>query len=136
MTAKKKSKTDDAPALFRINIEVGDVERAARDWGALLGQEGRPQAGARVYFTAGAVTLQVVEHEPPHPAAKALYFLVDELEPVHERAKALGWLSKERVHGEPGGEISVRPWGERSFYAEDPWGNPLCFVQSGTVYTG
>jgi hypothetical protein len=55
---------------------------------------------------------------------------------VHARAKKLGWLSKERVHGEPGGEISVRPWGERSFYAEDPWGNPLCFVQTGTTYPG
>jgi hypothetical protein len=30
----------------------------------------------------------------------------------------------------------VRPWGERSFYVEDPWKNPLCFVEEGTVYTG
>ena len=124
------------PALFRINVEVGDLERAAEGWGALLGATARPQAGSRVYFDAGQVTLQVVEHDTPHPAAKALYFLVDELEPVHARAKKLGWLSRERVHGEPGGDISVRPWGERSFYAEDPWGNPLCFVQSGTVYPG
>jgi hypothetical protein len=29
----------------------------------------------------------------------------------------------------------VRPWGERSFYAEDPWKNPLCFVEEGTVYS-
>ena len=128
--------TTRSPALFRINVEVGDLARAAKEWGALLGAEGRLQAGSRVYFTAGAVTLQVVQHESPHPAAKALYFLVDELEPVHARAKELGWLSKEKVHGEPGGEISVRPWGERSFYAEDPWGNPLCFVQTGTTYPG
>jgi hypothetical protein len=133
MTTKKQDKT---PELFRINVEVGDVKRAAKEWGTLLGLEGRPQAGSRVYFTTGAVTLQVVEINPPHPAAKALYFLVDELEPVYERAKQLGWLSKEPVHGEPGGTISVRPWGERSFYAEDAWGNPLCFVQTGTVYPG
>jgi hypothetical protein len=30
----------------------------------------------------------------------------------------------------------VRPWGERSFYADDAWGNPLCFVENGTVYPG
>ena len=30
----------------------------------------------------------------------------------------------------------MRPWGERSFYAEDPWGNPPCFVEERTVYTG
>jgi hypothetical protein len=136
MATREKAKTDKGPALFRINVEVGDVDRAAKEWGALLGVEGRPQAGSRVYFTAGAVTLQVVECDPPHPAAKALYFLVDELEPVHARAQKLGWLSKQSVHGEPGGAISVRPWGERSFYAEDPWHNPVCFVQSGTVYPG
>jgi hypothetical protein len=135
-TTPKKKTAAAAPSLFRINIEVGDVNRAAKDWGHLLGLDGRPQAGSRVYFTAGAVTLQVVQHDQPHPAAKALYFLVDDLEAVHVRAKKLGWLSSERVHGQPGGDISVRPWGERSFYAEDAWGNPLCFVQSGTVYPG
>ena len=133
---KASSPANGAPALFRINVEVGDVDAAARDWGALLGLAGRPQAGSRVYFTAGAVTLQVVEVQPVHPAAKALYFLVDDLDDVYARAKKLGWLSKESVHGEPGGEISVRPWGERSFYVEDTWGNPLCFVQTGTTYPG
>ena len=39
-------------------------------------------------------------------------------------------------HDAPGGGIVVRPWGERSFYVEDPWKNPLCFVEEGTVYTG
>jgi len=134
--SKKAAKKSKSPELFRINVEVGDVARAAKDWGALLGQEGRVQAGSRCYFSAGAVTLQVVELPKPHPAAKALYFIVDDLEAVFARAKKLGWLSKERVHGEPGGAIAVRPWGERSFYAEDTWGNPLCFVEAGTVYPG
>ena len=124
------------PALFRINIEVGDIARATKDWATLLGIAGRGQAGSRTYFTTGAVTLQIVQHDKPHTAAKALYFLVDELEPYHERASQLGWLSKELVHGQIGGEIAVRPWGERSFYVEDAWGNPLCFVQTGTTYPG
>ncbi|MGA8663757.1 MAG: VOC family protein [Thermoplasmata archaeon] len=34
------------------------------------------------------------------------------------------------------GEMVVRPWGERSFYATDPSGNPLCFVDSRTLFTG
>jgi hypothetical protein len=129
-------KNESAPSLFRINVEVGDIAQATKDWSTLLGQEGRGQAGMRTYFSAGAVTLQVVQCQPPHPAAKALYFLVDELEPYYERAKQLGWLSKEMVHGQVGGEIAVRPWGERSFYVEDTWGNPLCFVQTGTTYPG
>ena len=129
------------PRLFRINIEVGNLDDAARFYGELLGIEGRRQAGSRVYFDAGGVTLQVVDVSAmgmgvPHPAAKALYFLVDDLDAVFERAKTLGGLSQEMVHGVRGGEITVRPWGERSFYAEDKWLNPLCFVEAGTVYPG
>jgi hypothetical protein len=61
---------------------------------------------------------------------------VKDLDAIFARAKSLGCLSKEVVHGESGGKISVRPWGERSFYAQDPWSNPLCFVEAGTIYPG
>ena len=124
------------PSLFRINIEVGDIERAAAFYGELLGAEGRVQPGMRCYFAAGPVTLQVVQVSPPHRAAKALYFAVGDLDAVHARAASLGCLSPDIVHGTAGGEAVVRPWGERSFYADDPWGNPLCFVDEGTIYRG
>jgi hypothetical protein len=87
----------------------------------------------------GPVTLAVLDvssSRRPHPAAKALYFAVRDLEAAFKRAQSLGCLSREEVHDAPGGGIVVRPWGERSFYAEDPWKNPLCFVEEGTVYTG
>ena len=134
-----KSVSGDVPALFRINVEVGHLDQAAHFYGTLLGVEGRRQAGSRCYFTCGAVTLQVVDVSSagtPHPAAKALYFTVNDLEAVFARAKALGCLSREDVHGVAGGTIAVKPWGERSFYAEDKWQNPLCFVEAGTVYPG
>jgi catechol 2,3-dioxygenase-like lactoylglutathione lyase family enzyme len=124
------------PSLFRINIEVGDLDEAQAFYETLLAQAGRQQMGRRVYFEAGAVTLQVVQAEAPHTAAKALYFLTDDLDAAHARAAGLDCLSAEVVHGEPGGRPVVRPWGERSFYADDPWGNPLCFVEAGTVYAG
>ena len=142
MTAsnKKTPATDpDVPQFFRLNIEVANLEEAARFYSTLLGLKGRRQAGARVYFQAGPVTLQVVDvssSHTPHPSAKALYFTVRDLEAAFERAKGLGCLSRESVHDTPGGGIVVRPWGERSFYAEDPWKNPLCFVEAGTVYPG
>lgn len=138
-TVTKKTPTADVPSLFRLNVEVGDLERAAQFYAKLFGLEGRKQAGGRVYLTCGPVTLQVVDvssHGNPHPAAKALYFTVKDLEAVFTRAQELKCLSKEDVHGTSGGAISVRPWGERSFYAEDPWKNPLCFVEAGTVYGG
>ena len=40
------------------------------------------------------------------------------------------------VHRDPAGKIAERPWGERSFYVEDPFGNKLCFVDRATMFTG
>lgn len=131
------AKKSDVPQFFRLNIEVGDLEQAIAFYSKLLDLQGRKQPGSRVYYTCGAVMLQVVQVPgPPHPAAKALYFTVKDLEAAFARAQELGCLSRESVHDAPGGGIVVRPWGERSFYVEDPWSNPLCFVQEGTVYTG
>jgi len=130
---------EDVPQFFRVNIEVGDLAAAIEFYTKLLGIEGRVQPGRRSYFECGGVTLQVVDVSSvrePHMAAKALYFTVKNLEAAFERAQALGCLSAEDVHDARGGGIVVRPWGERSFYVVDPWGNPLCFVEEGTVYTG
>ena len=127
---------NDSPRLFRLNIEVGDIDSAAAFYSELLGLEGRPQAGARCYFDAGGVTLQMVQSQAPHTAAKALYFAVDDLDGAHCRAVLLHCLDNGMVHGVAAGAPVVRPWGERSFYATDPWGNPLCFVDAGTIYAG
>ncbi len=126
----------DIPQFFRLNVEAGDLEAAISFYDSLLGIAGRRDRGARAYYDCGPVMLQVVETAAPHVAAKALYFTVKDLEAVFARAKSLGCLSSEAVHDAPGGEIAVRPWRERSFYANDPWGNPLCFVEEGTVYRG
>jgi catechol 2,3-dioxygenase-like lactoylglutathione lyase family enzyme len=138
-TGAKKGVAVDVPSLFRINVEVSNLDQAADFYGKLFGLEGRKQAGSRCYFSCGPVTLQVVDVSSvgkPHSAAKALYFTVKDLDGVFARAKALGCLSREDVHGVSSSTISVRPWGERSFYVEDPWQNPLCFVEAGTVYPG
>ncbi|MBK6942707.1 MAG: VOC family protein [Planctomycetes bacterium] len=132
-----KSATD--LALFRLNVEVGDLDAAERFYGALFGTTPRRSRGARFYLDCGPVTLQVVDVSSvsaPHPAAKALYFTTRALESVFERAQALHCLADDDVHGAPAGSIVLRPWGERSFYAEDPWGNPLCFVDAKTVFRG
>jgi len=130
---------NDTPQLFRITVEVADLSAATSFYSQLLGVAGRPQPGSRVYFDCGPVIVAVVDvsaARAPHPAAKALYFTVRDLDAAFARAQALGCLSQESVHDAPGGGIVVRPWGERSFYGEDPWGNPLCFIEEGTVYRG
>jgi uncharacterized glyoxalase superfamily protein PhnB len=32
--------------------------------------------------------------------------------------------------------IDSMPWGERLFYARDPFGNPICFVDEETLFLG
>jgi predicted enzyme related to lactoylglutathione lyase len=129
----------DVPRLFRINIEVGELDAAIAFYTTLFDVQGRRLPGSRCYFQCGPVTLSIVDVSSvgtPHPAAKALYFTVKNLDAAFARAQSLGCLSRENVHDAPGGGIVVRPWGERSFYAEDPWKTPLCFVDEGTVYRG
>ena len=130
----------DVPQFFRLNVEVGDLAAAQRFYETLFDMPGRGQAGNRFYLNTGPVVLQVVDmaafRAAPHPAAKALYFTVSDLDALHALASSLDCLSDEMVHGLRGGDISVKPWGERSFYVNDPWGNPLCFVEAGTVYAG
>ena len=128
------------PALFRVLVEVGDLEKATAFYSKLLGSSGRAiYGGQRHYYDCGPLIFGLVDvsadHEP-HPVPLDYYFAVKDLEAVHARAKALDCLSKTDVHGDSGGEIAVRPWRERSFYAEDPWGNGLCFVDDTTMFTG
>jgi len=137
--AVKRVTRKETPQVFRLNIEVGDLKSAVSFYTRLLGVGGRQQAGSRCYFNCGPVTLQVLDvssSRRPHPLPKALYFTVRDLEAVYDRARILRCLSPEEVHQARGGGIAVRPWGERSFYVDDPWKNPLCFVEEGTVYAG
>ena len=60
---------------------------------------------------------------------------MNDVDAVHARARELNCLSTEDVHGSAG-DVITRPWGERSFYAHDPWGNGLCFVDEKTLFTG
>lgn len=130
-----------APALFRIILQVSDLDRSAEFYSKLLGDEGRriPRA-SRHYIDCGPVILALVDvtagGEQAKPLPDYIYFSVDNLESFYVRAKALNCLADEDVHGASAGEIVVRPWGERSFYCNDPWGNGLCFVDGTTLFTG
>ena len=130
-----------APALFRVILQVSDLDKAAEFYANLLADEGRriPRA-SRHYFDCGPVILALVDvsagGEAPKPLPDYIYFAVNNLEEVHARASEVGCLSSDDVHGASAGEIVKRPWGERSFYVDDPWGNGLCFVDETTLFTG
>ena len=130
-----------ADKLFRIILQVDDLDKAAEFYGKLLDDPGRriPRA-SRHYLDCGPVILALVDvtagGEKAEPLPDYIYFAVGDLEKVYARAMELGCLSSDDVHGACAGEIVVRPWGERSFYVADPWGNGLCFVDENTLFTG
>jgi predicted enzyme related to lactoylglutathione lyase len=130
-----------ADKLFRIILQVDDLDKAEAFYGKLLNDPGRriPYA-SRHYIDCGSVILALVDPTPggeePKPLPDNIYFAVANLDDAFARARELGCLSSDDVHGASAGEIVVRPWGERSFYVYDPWGNGLCFVDEKTLFTG
>ena len=129
--------------IYRIILPVDDIDRAAKFYAALLEDQGARVSGGRHYFSCGGVVLAVYsprgdgDQATPRPNFEHIYFAVSDLEAVYQRASRIGGLSGEI--GDGGlhmGAIARRPWGERSFYMHDPFGNPLCFVDESTLFTG
>jgi hypothetical protein len=130
-----------APPLFRLILQVDDLDKAAEFYAKLMGEPGRriPRA-SRHYIDCGPVILALVDvtagGEEAKPIPDYIYFAVGDLKRFHALAIELDCLSTEDVHGASAGEMVVRPWGERSFYVKDPWSNGLCFVDERTLFTG
>jgi catechol 2,3-dioxygenase-like lactoylglutathione lyase family enzyme len=129
--------------LYRVIIPAADLDASTAFYSALLAQQPVPVSNGRRYFRCGGVVLAVYspaddgDLATPHANFGHVYFAVGDLEAVFARAEALDCLDPS--NGDDGlamGEIATRPWGERSFYCADPFGNPLCFVDRATVFTG
>ena len=123
------------PQIFRIIIPVSNINRSLSFYTKLLGIEARNVGGGRYYFDSGGVILALLESDRL-PIAEYIYFAVADVEAFYKRADELECLSGEDVHGAPAREIVRRPWGELSFYAYDPDGNGLCFVDEKTLFKG
>ena len=128
--------------LYRVIVPVDDLERAAQFYSSLLGQNGMRISPGRHYFGVGGVILALYNPKAdgdttqPRPNFDHIYFAVDDLDEVYRRAEHAGGLSPATGDGNlPMGTIATRPWGERSFYMRDPFGNPLCFVDASTLFT-
>ena len=124
-----------------VILQVADLDQAADFYSKLLADPGRriPYV-SRHDFDCGpsqtGLVYRSVDNQPPKPLPYFIYFSVNDLEEFHVRATALNCLAEAGVHGAASGDIVVRPWGERSFYVNDPWCNGLCFVDSQTLFTG
>ena len=120
--------------LYRVIMPVPDVAQAVVFYQKVLDKEGELVAGGgRHYFHCGGTILALAnpgEHDIEfRPNVDHIYFAVADLEGAYRRARDAGCLQLDD-------EIATKPWGERSFYAQDPFGNPICFVDEKTVFTG
>jgi uncharacterized glyoxalase superfamily protein PhnB len=121
------------PRLFRVILPVSEIDAAASFYIEVLGMSGDRVSPGRHYFACGGTILACYDAvadgdtDPVGPNPQHIYFSVDDLEAVHERVRRHGATDVT--------PIEVRPWGERSFYATDPFGNPICFVDSRTLFT-
>jgi len=119
--------------LFRVILPVGDLDAAVAFYAHVLATPGARVWPGRHYFDCGGTILACYDAladgdpEAVRPNPQYVYFAVDDLEAAYGRARTAGCSELDG--------IDVRPWGERSFYARDPFGNPICFVDSATCFT-
>ena len=130
--------------LYRVILPVPEIEKAAQFYEGLFGVHGIRVSPGRHYFDCEGTILACYDpradgdESDARPNPEHLYFAVDDLEQVYRLAQTVGAsLPDVEVPGAGKlGEIATRPWGERSFYATDPFGNKLCFVDRSSVFAG
>jgi len=123
------------PKLFRVILPVTDIDLAERFYSHLLGMPGKRVSAGRHYFDCEGTILACFDPKADgdltvaKPNPDHIYIAVSDLQTSYARAIAVGcqWIES---------EIKSRPWGETSFYARDPFGNPICLVDEKTVFTG
>ncbi|HEX4381579.1 MAG TPA: hypothetical protein VH083_01475, partial [Myxococcales bacterium] len=80
----------DTPKIFRVTLEVSNLDEAAAFYAQLLDAKGKRHPGARHYFDCGGVILAVIDVSigglAPTPGPKSLYLAVKDLDAVHGRA--------------------------------------------------
>lgn len=120
--------------LFRVILPVAGIEAAAAFYAKVLALPGTRVSEGRHYFDCGGTILACYDAvadgdpAPVPPNPQYVYFAVDDVESTRRRVAEAG--------GRDVTAIETRPWGERSFYAHDPFGNPICFVDTRTRFTG
>src|SRR5260370_17560369 len=102
MSAVRKT---DTPKIFRITLEVSNIDEAAAFYAKLLDTEGKRHPGARHYFDCGGVILSVLDPTAggltPMPGPKSLYFAVRDLYALHTPARAPNPLAPPKLHATP-----------------------------------
>lgn len=121
--------------LFRVILPVSSIDDAAVYYSAVFEQPGLRISQGRHYFGCGGTILACFDPRADgdpwdaQPNPDHVYFAVDDLDACFRRVSA-------RPNGAILKPLQTQPWGERSFYCTDPFGNKLCFVDERTLFTG
>ena len=123
--------------LYRVIVPVPDIEAAAGFYARLLDSPGKRVSPGRHYFDCGGTILACYDPEADgdgsgegwrHHFNQYLYFSVDDVDAMLQRVLDCGGVVE--------GPVESMPWGERMFYARDPFGTPISFVDAATVFRG
>ena len=126
------------PKLFRVILPVSNIGQAETFYGLILGTPGERVSPGRHYFDCGGTVLACydpvadgdgLQEGWKHHPRQYVYFAVLDLDATHQQAIDAGGTIVE-------GGIQRMPWGERMFWAKDPFGNPISFVDEKTLFTG
>jgi len=124
--------------LYRTILPVGNIDEAEKFYSKIFSLKGERVSPGRHYFNLGGTILACYDpktdgdDEDPqwHPHENQyIYIAVAELEKIFEAVTKSKPLRVDK-------SIETMPWGERLFYMNDPWGNPMCFVDERTVFLG
>ena len=123
--------------LYRIIIPVNDIDIAEKFYSHVLGDPGERVSAGRHYFNCSGIILAC--YDPTRDGDNLangwhyhfnqyIYFSVSDLDNLLKISRDAG--------AEIISEIEEKPWGERLFYARDPFGNPISFVDENTLFFG
>jgi predicted enzyme related to lactoylglutathione lyase len=126
------------PKLYRVILPVSDIDQAAVFYGQVLNASGQRISPGRHYFDCDGTILACYDPVADGDSLdegwrfhsnQYIYFAVADIKATFDRAKDAGCRELDE-------RIETMPWGERLFYAKDPFGNPICFVDENTLFTG
>ena len=121
--------------LYRVIVPVSDIEKAQSFYSKLFEMKGERVSPGRHYFTLGGTIMAcldpVVEKDSDTvvPNPEHIYISTDKINDMFLKLQILNPIEMEN-------QIEMRPWGEKSFYFTDPFGNKVCIVDSKTIFTG
>ena len=122
-------------ALYRVLVPVDNIDVAVKFYSRVLETPGKRVSKRRHDFDCGGTILAcydpTLDSDQPSDGwefhtNQYLYFAVNDLPQILSTIKQAG--------GSVIQSTQRMPWGEKIVYARDPFGTPIAFVDSSTVF--